>query len=69
MPLVVMMHECSPAFKYHADPLGLRHSRRVGMMHQCSTSELTGELLAGAELVHHDDKWHIVATCRPYRVI
>ena len=45
MPLVVMMHECSPgqslvsaaAFKHHADPTGLTHSRRVGMMHQYST--------------------------------
>ena len=42
----------------HADPTGLRHSLRVGMMHQCSTAELLG----GAALVHHDDKCHLLAT-------
>ena len=46
------------AFKHHADPMGLRHSRRVGMMHQYSTSEL----LAGAALVHHNDKYHPLVT-------
>ena len=35
-----------------------------GMMLQCST----GELLAGAALVHHDDKFHLLAACCPLRV-
>ena len=46
MPLVVMMHESSPgeelavaAFKHHADPTGLIHSQRVGMMDEWSPGE------------------------------
>ena len=31
---------------------GVYQPRRVGMMHECST----GELLAGAAFMHHDDK-------------
>ena len=45
--------------------LRLRHSRRVGMMHQCSP----GELLAGAALVHHDDKYNLLATSVPKGLI
>ena len=71
MPLVVMMHKWSPckcltsaAFKHHADPLhhanplGLRHSWRVGMMQQSST----GKLLAGAALVHQSDQGQLLPT-------
>ena len=39
---------------YHADPTGLMHSWSVSMMLECST----GELLAGAAFMHHDDHWH-----------
>ena len=54
-PLVVMMHGCSPGeFMHHADPMGLRHSRRVvmmlecimstmGMMHECIMPSICGE--------------------------
>ena len=56
---VVMMHDnkcrhdaCMMQFMHHADPTGLIHSQRVGMMHQCSA----GELLTSAVLLHHDSK-------------
>ena len=39
---------------HHADATGLIHFQRVGMLHQCST----GELLAGAALVHHETNEH-----------
>ena len=37
---------------HHADPLGVSQPRRVGMVLECST----GELLASAAFVHHDDQ-------------
>ena len=37
---------------YHANPMGVSQSRRVGMMLKCST----GELLTSAAFMHHDDK-------------
>ena len=40
--------------EHHADPMGLIHSRKVGMMHECSTIEL----LASAVFMDHDDKGH-----------
>ena len=39
---------------HHADPKGLMHFCKVDMMCECST----GELLAGAAFMHHDDQGH-----------
>ena len=57
------MHPCSErlarsAFKHHADLTGLRHCRRVGMMHRCCA----GQLLVGSALVHRNDKCRPLAT-------
>ena len=52
------MQQCNPAsaaLVHHADPSGVSEPCRVGMMLECST----GELLAGAALVHHDNKCHL----------
>ena len=46
----------SAAFKHHAEPTGLIHSRRIGMMHECSA----GELLARAAFMRHDDEGHSI---------
>ena len=55
-------HHC--CIQHHADPTGCRHSLRVCMMHQCST----GRVLTIAALVHHDNKYHLLATCVSYKL-
>ena len=42
------------AFMHYADPLGVYQPCMIGIMHECST----GELLARAACMHHDDKGH-----------
>ena len=42
----------SAVLVYYADPMGVSQSRRVGMVLECST----GELLARAAFIHHDDQ-------------
>ena len=46
MPLTITIHECSAgelltsvAFKHHADPMGLMHYRKVGMMNGSNIAE------------------------------
>ena len=39
---------------HHVDPLGVFQARMVSMMLECST----GELLARAAFMHHEDKAH-----------
>ena len=57
---VVRMCECSSVqwfdsavFMHHDDTRAYIHSQRVCMMHKCRAREL----LAGAVLVHNNDKW------------
>ena len=57
MTFVVMMPQCSPtgaALVHHADPSVVSQSHRVGMMLECSPSQL----FARAAFMQHDDQGH-----------